>query len=134
MSEQCSDLFRRVFDSHSGGCRRRCACGREHFDFSDNGWSWEVGELERLEALALKEPDLYIGHDNTIGTMEIAGLEIVCDCKCETAAKYERFICTHARQLAEYLRKRAKELRETADETDVPPAPATEGEGLCLHL
>jgi hypothetical protein len=119
VTEQCSDRFARIFDSHCGGCRRQCICGRQHFDFSDNGWTWEDGELERLEAMAKKEPDIYIGHDGTIGTMEIDGVDIVYDCKCDNAAKYERFILAHAEQLAEYLRDLVRRDLEGAAEEKI---------------
>jgi hypothetical protein len=120
MSNQCSDLFARVFDSHGGGCLRECACGRTHFDGGDNGWTWDDGELEQLREKAAKEPDRYIEQDGTVFCMNIGGAEIVYGCTCDNAERYERFIRAHARQLAEYLRERAKELREAADEMDMP--------------
>ncbi len=112
---QCSDLFARVFDSHGGSCRHRCACGREHYDCSaEGGWTWAPGEREQLDFLSAKEPDLYLGHDGAVSCMEIGGVSIVYDCKCDTAAKYERFIRGHAQQLAEYLRAPCRRIASSS--------------------
>jgi hypothetical protein len=122
MSEkQCSELFETIFDSHGGGCRRECACGRTHFDISDNGWDWEDGELEGLQAKAKEQPDKYIEHDGIVGCMEICGAVIVYDCKCGLALAHERFLVVDAERIAKYLNERAKRLREKADKMEVKP-------------
>lgn len=107
-----SDLFGSVFHSGSGGCVRDCTCGRTHFDTDqNNGWTWDEGEFEGLEAKAKGDPDRYIGQYGTVTTMEIGGESIVHGCPCNRAARYEKFINTHARMLAEYLNKKAAELQ-----------------------
>jgi hypothetical protein len=52
--------------------------------------------------------------------MDIGGVGVVIGCECDMAAKYERFILTHAAQLAKYLHLHAEALRAEADEIDVP--------------
>jgi len=119
MRQQCSEIFEKVFDSHGGGCLRICACGRTHFDSSDNGWGWEEGELEKLLAKAKKDPNLFVEHDGTVGCMEVDGKDIVYDCSCNLAERCEEFLIQNATHIAEYLNKRAKKLRETAAKLDV---------------
>ena len=113
MSKQCSDLFEDVFDTCTGGCLRYCACGRTHFD-PVNNYDWESGELERLEERSQKDPDQCVAHEGSIGTMSIAGLEIVHGCSCDIAARHEKFILGHASKIAEFLNRYAAELRERA--------------------
>ena len=120
MSEQCTALFAEVFSSHCCGCIRTCHCGITHFD-TTNTWDWGDGELVEMLAKAKAAPAKYVESDGAVRCIEIAGIEIVEGCTCDTAAKYERFILAHAELLSEYLRKHAKELREHADKIDVPP-------------
>lgn len=114
-----SAIFERAFGSGMGGCLRECACGITHFDGSDNDWDWEEGELERLEKLAEEHPDKYIGHDHSVGHMNIDGRAVVYECECGIAAHYEKFILRHEYALADYLNARATELRTTADAISV---------------
>lgn len=48
MSEFDRELFERAFSAHASSCRRTCKCGKEFYD-AVNSYSWEDGELERLE-------------------------------------------------------------------------------------
>ncbi len=118
MSKQCSELFEKAFASDCGGCVRTCACGITHFD-GYNTWDWKEGELEELQQKAKEMPDEFVEHDGSIGTIEIDNKQIVYDCVCNNARGYEDFILTHATQLAEYLNRRAKMLREKADTIEV---------------
>lgn len=114
-SDQCSKLFEEVFDSSCGGCVRMCECGITYFDTS-NLYGWEEGELKELKKKAKEHPDKYIAiADCAVGTMEINGREIVIGCTCDLARRYEKFIISHARQLAEYLNRRADALKKAAD-------------------
>ena len=115
---QCSELFSDSFDSRCAGCIRTCECGITYFD-EYNVWDWEEGELEKLQQKAKDDPEHYIGHNYSIGTIEIDGIEIVYGCTCNLARKYEDFILEHAGQIAEYLNKRAVMLREKADSIEV---------------
>jgi hypothetical protein len=117
MSDQCSERFFDAFDSNSGGCSHTCVCGRTHFDIG-NDYSWEEGELENLEKLSKESPDKYIAHDCAIGFMEIDNIEIVYNCTCQYAKKYEQFLLDYERQIITYFRARAKALRERADQID----------------
>jgi hypothetical protein len=119
MSEQCSELFERVFSSGGGGIVRTCACGRIHYDVSFSGADWEEGELEDLQRRHAENPDKYVECDYTVTTMSVAGEEIVMGCECNTARRYENFIIMHAGLLAIYLRARAKMLRGKADDCDL---------------
>jgi hypothetical protein len=100
-----SQMFQDAFSSNSGGCRRRCACGREHFDIClSNGWSWNEGELEGLKARSKAEPDLYIDHN-----------EFVMGCPCGYAVKAEKFIRQNAGSIKRYLDAWSKELKAKAE-------------------
>jgi hypothetical protein len=114
-TQQCSAEFSEAFDSHVGGCRRECECGRTHFDGYNQGITWEEGELEKLRELAATQPDKYIESDGSVGTMEINGVEIVWGCSCDLARKYEAFLVSHARQITAFLRGRSKRLREESE-------------------
>lgn len=119
MKKQCSELFDKVFDSHSGGCYRECACGRIHFDTSDNGWDWGVGELEEFIRKHKVNPEKYIDHDGTVCCITFGGVEVVYGCVCDIADKWERLIISEENRLAEYLRGKAKAKREEADRIDI---------------
>ena len=115
---QCSDLFADVFDSGCGGTVRTCACGRTFYNYMDAG-CFDPGELEDLEARNKVDPDKVCAVDHTVGTIEIAGQQIVHGCSCDTALKYEHFILSHAGRLATYLRRHAANLRTEAFEVDL---------------
>lgn len=119
MKKPCSKLFEKIFDSHTGGCRRECVCGRTHFDISSNGWDWNKGELEELQDKAKKDSDRYVTQDGSVGTMAINDVEIVYGCPCNNAKDYENFILRHADQIKEYLNERAKILRAEADRIEM---------------
>jgi hypothetical protein len=116
--KKCSEIFEDAFSSHGSGCVRDCVCGRTHFD-TYNTYDWEDGELEDLEKKAKENPDKYIEHDHSIGMLIVDGQEFVFECPCNGAAKYERFILRHERQIADYLNKRADELTKHATEIHV---------------
>jgi len=118
MTRQCSDLFLDVFDSGCGGCIRTCECGIIHFD-GFNEWDWKEGELEALQEKAKKHPGRYVEKDCAIGTLSIDGIEIVYDCTCDLARKYEQFIISYGARLADYLNKRAELLRQNAEIIEV---------------
>ncbi|HEA66888.1 hypothetical protein LCGC14_2307170 [marine sediment metagenome] len=118
--EQCSELFERVFDSGYGGIVRVCDCGITHFSDQDCDINcYDEGELEKFQENQKKAPNSFLGWDRSIGTMEIGGMEIVWGCSCDIARKYEDFILSHARQLAEYLNETAKMLKEKSDSIKV---------------
>lgn len=117
-TEQCTELFGKVFHSGTGGLVRDCSCGRVHFH-DDETEDFDEGELEQLREKAKEQPDKYIPQGWTIETMEISGCDIVFGCTCDTARKYERFIVNHDTQLAKYLNARARELKDHAAAIEV---------------
>lgn len=124
-----SPEFEQAFDCGGGSCRASCDCGREHFDWSSGGYSWERGELEGLLERSRTTPDKVIGHDGSVGWMYVAGRQFVYDCPClpDTAAKYERFIVDHAHAIAEFLNARTQRLREEAANAPTVQPIVTEG-------
>jgi len=116
--EQCSDIFREAFNSHTGGICRDCVCGRVHFN-SEDASDFDEGELEELMEKAKAQPGKYIERDHTVSTMEINGIEIVNGCACDSAQKYEQLFIREAAQIAEYLNNRASALRAKADAIQV---------------
>ena len=111
--------FIRAFDSGIGTCRAICECGIVHFDEVQQHYDWEEGELEELQEFAKYNPEAYVAHDHSIGFIEIDNKQVVIDCSCNTVDKYEDFILNHVVQIAEYLNRRAKYMRQTADLIEV---------------
>jgi hypothetical protein len=114
-----SDIFKNCFDSGIGHAELTCECGRHHFDV----WNDYDSEFEvRREELRKKEeidPDKYIQHEHSIGSVFINGTEIVMDCKCDLAQNYEKLIIEYAPQISKYLNERAKSLKEHAKNIEV---------------
>ena len=108
---QCSELFNEVFRSGWSGRIRVCDCGITYFD-GYNDCDWEDGELEKLRQKARDKPKLYVEVDCSVSTIEIGPSQLVIDCTCGQAKRYEDFILNHAHQLAKYLNKTAVLLRE----------------------
>jgi hypothetical protein len=114
-----SDRFQKVFDSGSGSIARQCTCGRMHYNYMD-GPCFDEGELEEYEKKSDSDPDQYIPHDHSIGYMNVpcAG-EVVYDCPCGLAEKFEQILIDNARTIAKYLNEYAHDLRERASEVEV---------------
>lgn len=112
--------FEDAFASGGGGIVRECKCGRVHYSTHDSDVNiYDRGELEGLERKAEKDPDRYIGHDHTVGTMHVGGYEeVVFDCPCDSFAMVESFIRNNAVGIKAYLKKWAEDLREKADSVD----------------
>ena len=104
--EPPSEAFNDAFRSGMAGIRRECQCGRVTFTYTERG-SFDPGELGRLESLAEKHPDKYIGVDYSVGTLMIAGREWVTGCPCNFGAKVEKWLLAHSRQAAEMRVKKA---------------------------
>ena len=117
-----SDLFENIFHSGSSGCVRTCECGKTYFDGEDTTIDWEEGELEALREKAEKNPDMFLEVDFSIPTIDIAGRQYIFDCSCNGADPYENFINDHASQIAEYLNKKAEQLRSKANDIEVKNA------------
>ena len=113
-----SQEFEEAFGTNSCGCVRTCDCGIVHWDTSD-GIGWEEGELESLVARMESESEKCVPRDCSVGTYRIAGKEYVMGCQCDAGARYEKFICDHARQIAAYLNVRAAAMEKEASMTKV---------------
>lgn len=91
-------------------------CGRTHFSDEDAG-TFEEGEYEALVEKAKKNPDKYIGPSGDMvswGTID--GKQAVIGCPCNGLARYEEFIWRNQYVIAEYLKRRAKERLEAAQQ------------------
>jgi hypothetical protein len=115
-----SRIFEDAFSSHMGSASMVCVCGRTHYDtynMYDEAWEKQLEEFERRRDV---QPDKYVPHDHAIGSLIIGSLigediEVVYGCPCDSAVKYEQFIIKHEEQIADYLKKRAKEFIEKAE-------------------
>jgi hypothetical protein len=98
--------FERAFSGGTGGCRRTCNCGKTYYDAVNSGYSWEEGEFEKSDAIAL---------DYAPGDIRFEGREYVdgCDCWHKRAKQIMGFIDAHRYQIAEYLslEKKRKQRR-----------------------
>lgn len=114
MSEKLEN-FERAFSGHSAGCRRRCDCGRQYYD-GVQGYDWEEGELEALEA-----DSEAVRLEYAPGDLMFEGAQYVdaCDCWHKRAEQIMRFIDGHAVQIAEYLTLEKKRKQATADASPV---------------
>jgi hypothetical protein len=108
---EASETFWRAF-CHSGSCYQTCICKRVHFARSSAaGWDWGEGELEKLNANALKKPDLYFPDDqnDSISWMDLGRGPVVWGCPCHGAAPYENFIWQFKDEILTYLSLRAEQ-------------------------
>lgn len=103
--------FEDAFDGHVGSCVRDCACGRVFYN-PDGGWTWELGELEKLEA----DPKA-TRLDYSVGSIEFEGQTFVPDCTCwrPRAAKIIGWIEAHAQQIADFLNAESKRKKAEAE-------------------
>lgn len=107
--------FESAFSLHSGGCRNTCSCGKEFYN-SSGDWSWEDGELEKLESN--KEA---IDLNWSVSLIDIQGEIFVLDCNCwhEKAHKIINFIDRNAYQIVEYLKLEKKRKTKEAENSPV---------------
>ena len=118
-----SDLFEDAFRDSVSGCRCTCACGRICFDNVNGGYDWDPGEFEELLKGVIAEPNRYVALDYSVGTMTIDGNEWVMGCPCNGARRFQDFVDGHARQIAEYLNAKAKQLKQDAEAMEVTETP-----------
>lgn len=104
------DTFERAFSGNTGSCRGRCDCGVVFFDCGNDGYSWEPGELEALEADPAAKDLPY-----AVTYVVFEGRYYVSDCSCwhERAEQVKKFIDGHAAAIAEYIRlEKARKQRD----------------------
>lgn len=103
------DIFEEAFSDSVGTYMASCACGKTYYN-PDSTWSWEDGELERLEA----DPKA-IAIDHAVGYVTFEGVTYInaCDCWHERAERIMAFLDEHASEIATYLNEeRARRIRE----------------------
>ncbi len=114
------DNFEKAFTSSIGSCRATCVCGKEYYN-GDDGWDFEDGELEKLDADPEATPLNY-----SVSYVCFEGRQFVADCECwkVRANLVMNFIDGHAHEIAEYLslEKKRKQL-EAKDAPVVDEAP-----------
>ena len=100
--------FEESFRTGTSGCIRTCECGITYYN-PDNIWTFEDGELEKLE----KDPET-IGLDYSVSTIEFEGKEYVCSCDCwhERAEKIMDFLDSHIYGIAEYFKLEKQRKQE----------------------
>lgn len=103
------DDFEDAFSDSSGGCRRRCECGREFYN-SDGGWTWEEGELDELSRSGATDLPY------SVGLLAFEGRLVVPDCDCwqERAKRLIVFITNHDDAIATFLTLRKKRMVNAA--------------------
>ena len=112
-----SELFEETLHS-AGHLVADCTlCDRVHFATLSEG-IYDEGELERIREQQKKEPDRYIedASNDTIAVGFLDGNEVVIGCPCHRLGKYEAFIWTNRRFIAEYLKKRIELQKAQADQ------------------
>jgi hypothetical protein len=111
--------FERAFETHSGGCRRECECGRVFYN-PNGGRDWEDGELEKLAGDGNAQPVEW-----SVETISFEGKEYVSDCNCwhARANVIIGFLNSHAGSIAKYLSLEKKRKQAIAG-----AAPVVEGE------
>ena len=105
------DSFEKAFDDHGGSCRIDCACGKIYYN-PTGGWSWDDGELERLD----HAPNAF-ALDYTPSYISFGGQTFAMDCQCwhPQAEQAMRFLDFHARKIAEYYRLEKERKQKEAD-------------------
>lgn len=115
------ETFITGFSSQSSGCRRLCACGKEFFDGTGEGWDWEDGELERLRDSGATELPY------SVHSIVIHGREYVADCICwkERGRQVKAWLDNNALGVARYLSEEKKRK-----EREAAASPVVEGGGV----
>jgi len=112
-----SDKFRNfedAFQTPSAGAVRGCVCGRIFYN-PDGGWTWEYGELERLEQRGATS----LPH--ACGEIALDGHLFAIDCNCwhVRASRVIRWMDAHAVSVADYLSLEKKRKQAVADAAPV---------------
>jgi hypothetical protein len=107
--------FEAAFRDRGAGCVRQCDCGRIYYNPSGE-WTWEPGELEKLEANPNATASVY-----AIGAIVFEGRWYADHCECwkERARKIVAFLKAHDEQIAEFLTLERKRKQAEADRAPV---------------
>lgn len=108
--------FERAFAGHVAGPVGECDCNRVFWDCYNEGYSWEDGERERLEA----DPAA-TRLDYAVSYVEFEGHRYVHDCACwhPRAARLAAFLDAHAGEIAEYLTLEKRRRTSEAERSPV---------------
>lgn len=110
------ESFERAFSSRTSGCVRDCNCGRVFYDAHNEGYSWEVGEYEKLDA----DPKA-TGLDYAVSVLYFEGRDYVVDCDCwhQRAIRLISFIRGHDEAIAAFLTEEKKRKMAEANRSPV---------------
>lgn len=105
---QLLSLMEQAFRGGVSGPVRTCECGVVYW----GGYSWEVGERERLEEDPQAKPLLH-----SVGTVEFEGKVYVDGCACwhKRALMIAKFLVNHDHAIADFLTAKKKLLTEAAE-------------------
>jgi hypothetical protein len=106
------ESFEEAFRGRVSGCVRDCECGRTFWDGYNSGYSWEAGEVERLEADP-KATRLGYG----VEIIEFEGRSYVSDCDCwhQRAIRIIAFLRGHDEAIADFLTAEKERKMRAAD-------------------
>lgn len=113
-----SETFYRAFSSSTGHLVADCQCGRTHFSLFHDEGAYDEGEYEDLIEKMKKEPDKYIGHDeSSVSAIYLNGVKCIEGCTCEYLRKVEDFIWKERLNIIDYLKRRInKDLKQKEKE------------------
>ena len=101
------ESFKDGFADNTGTCRASCACGREFYNPNPhNGWDFEEGELDELEAegaTATEHSVEYMSFEGSTYVMQ-------CDCWKDRAKRVMSFLDAHATKIANYFKAEKERL------------------------
>lgn len=108
------ESFEGSFRAGLSSCRVECECGKIYFHDTEQFYTWEDGELEKLRA------GEGIGEDYAIGILILEGKDYAdaCDCWHPKAKQIIAFLERHAQHIARYFELEKK--RQTADAKAIP--------------
>lgn len=113
------DEFFDAFKSNCSGQSVECGCGKLHFDSNYQYDNECHDDTDRWLALEEKEPENYQSHDGSLCAVIISGVPYMPDCTCRRIESIEEIIDRNAPSVAKYLRARAANHRDFADQIDV---------------
>jgi hypothetical protein len=108
------ESFISAFRDRASSCRETCNCGREFYN-PGNGWDWEFGEIEALEAVKATPLNYAVQRIRLEGCIYVED----CDCWHERALRIIGFINRHNYALADFLTLEKTRKQLEADRSPV---------------
>lgn len=113
--EYPSDEFQQAWGTERTCISITCQlCGREHFTSGPGCGSYEDGEMEKLQQLAMEQPNKYV-EDTEYGSIDFGyfeGKQAVVHCPCCRLVPVEKFVWANRREILAYLRLRSDRERK----------------------